>query len=126
MIFYHSLIRTHHITSRKKVATLKAAAKRLGVVALLRSGGVPGLMYVHGRSFESVQSWVDTVHDLRYKDYQLVAPVATMPESAEVGARADGLGTLKEVEAVRDIAAVMEKKGLLDWWRKAMGYVDSS
>ena len=58
---YHALIRTHHITSRKKVSTLKAAAERSEVFALLRSGGIPGLMYVEG-SHDGVDAWVGTVH----------------------------------------------------------------
>lgn len=58
---YHALIRTHHITSRKKVATLKAAAKRHGCFALLRSGGSPGIMYVRGDEV-SVKKWVDIAH----------------------------------------------------------------
>lgn len=58
---YHALIRTHHITSRKKVATLKAAAKNHGCYALLRSGGTPGIMYVRGEE-GGVKEWVETVH----------------------------------------------------------------
>jgi hypothetical protein len=123
MKLYHAFIRTHHITSRKKVAILKAAVKHLEVSALLRSGGVPGLMYVHGPSLESVQSWVSIVHDLRYKDYQLAAAPAELPTSAMNSAGEDEFGSLKEVDTVRDMAAIMEAKGLLEWWRKAMGYV---
>ena len=57
---YHALVRTHHITSRKKVAKLKQAADALGVYVLLRSGGSPGLMYVEGRE-EGVKEWVSVV-----------------------------------------------------------------
>lgn len=59
---YHALIKTHHITSRKKVSTLKAAAEQHDVSALLRSGGVPGIMYVEGREKEGVEAWVGVVH----------------------------------------------------------------
>lgn len=58
---YHALIRTHHITSRKKVAALNAAAKKHGCATLLRSGGIPGIMYVRGDE-GSVREWVDFVH----------------------------------------------------------------
>ncbi len=61
-IMHHALIRTHHITSRKKVATLKAAAKKLGCSALLRSGGTPGIMYVRAEEEEAVRDWVGVVH----------------------------------------------------------------
>ena len=57
---YHALIRTHHITSRKKVAKLKQAADALGVYVLLRSGGSPGVMYVEGKE-DGVKEWVGVV-----------------------------------------------------------------
>lgn len=117
---YHALIRTHHITSRKKVASLKAAAKKLNCYALLRSGGVPGLMYVESGDVKNTQSWVDTVHGLRYKDYQLVAAASAAPKEA-LPAMENGF--LQEVATVKDFAAAMESKGLLKWWRTAMGYV---
>jgi hypothetical protein len=122
MAFYHAFIRTHHITSRQKVALLKAAAKKHDVTALLRSGGVPGLMYVHGRSLDSVQCWVDVVHGLRYKDHHLVVPASKVPEGCLGNVGDDTVGIVEEVEAVRDMAAVMEKRGLLGWWKKAMRF----
>ncbi|KAK5943690.1 hypothetical protein PMZ80_004698 [Knufia obscura] len=117
---YHALIRTHHITSRKKVATLKAATKKFNCYALLRSGGAPGLMYVESGIEKDTQSWVNTVHGLRYKDYQLIAHVngaarEVVPATEE--------GVLEEVATVKEFAAAMEGKGLLKWWRTAMGYV---
>jgi hypothetical protein len=122
MAFYHAFIRTHHITSRKKVALLKAAARKHDVSALLRSGGVPGLMYVHGRSLDSIQCWVDVVHGLRYKDHHLVVPASKVPEGCLGNVGDDTVGIVEEVEAVRDMAAVMEKRGLLGWWKKAMRF----
>ena len=120
--YFHAFIRTHHITSRKKVAVLKAAAKKLEVTALLRSGGVPGLMYVNGRTLDDVRRWVDTVHDLRYKDYQLVAPPEAWEDNSSQNAGENASGSLEEVESVRAMASTMENRGLLDWWRRAMGY----
>ena len=58
---WNALIRTHHITSRKKVAKLKQAADAIQVFALLRSGGSPGIMYVEGDE-KGVKQWVDSVH----------------------------------------------------------------
>ena len=57
---FRALIKTHHITSRKKVARLKQAATSEEVYALLRSGGSPGIMYVEG-SRRSVEKWVAVV-----------------------------------------------------------------
>jgi hypothetical protein len=58
---FNALIRTHHITSRKKVTKLKQAADATQVFALLRSGSSPGIMYVEGAE-NSVRQWVDSVH----------------------------------------------------------------
>lgn len=57
---YNALIKTHHITSRKKVAKLKKEAHRHARYVLLRSGGSPGLMYVEGEE-AGVRAWVDCV-----------------------------------------------------------------
>jgi hypothetical protein len=115
---YHALIRTHHITSRRKVAALKAAAKRLQCYALLRSGGVPGVMYVQGAEASVVRAWVDTVHDLRYKDYQLAAAPSVMPRPLWLGAQ----GVLEELESVKELGQRFDEAELKDWWRKAMGF----
>ncbi len=60
MTLFHALIRTHHITSRKKVAHLRKAAAKYDCYALLRSGGCPGIMYCKGTE-EAVSEWVGTV-----------------------------------------------------------------
>jgi len=58
---FNALIRTHHITSRKKVTKLRQAADATQVFALLRSGSSPGIMYVEGAE-SGVRQWVDSVH----------------------------------------------------------------
>lgn len=118
---FHALIRTHHITSRKKIAALKAAAKQKQCFVLLRTGGIPGLMYVRGTDQSSTQQWVDTVHKLRYKDYQLISPVystTTMIESKD-------LCKLEEVSTVKEFAARIEQHGITNWWRTAMGFKEA-
>lgn len=119
---YIALIRTHHITSRKKVATLKAAAKKLGCYALLRSGGVPGVMFVQGEERLPVQKWVDAVHELRYKDYQLAASVVDAKTSSDQIQPVGDHGLLEEVATVKEMGARMDDAGLTKWWRKAMGF----
>jgi hypothetical protein len=80
-------------------------------------------MYVQGTDRAAVQRWVDTVHDLRYKDYRLVAPVRPVPESQEkLQEHGIRMGSLDEVDTVKGMAAVMEANGLLKWWRTAMGF----
>lgn len=134
---WHALIRTHHITSRKKVAKLRTAASHHNVYALLRSGGCPGIMYCEG-SEPGVRDWVATVQRLRYKDYQLaIKPtekkVADSQKPSSAGSRVrkkedlkavdDRYGKLDEIESVKEYGNVMEEMGLWNWWRKGMGYV---
>lgn len=77
-------------------------------------------MYVEAGVEKDVQSWINTVHGLRYKDYQLIASASAAAEKV-VPAKESGL--LDEVNTVKDFAAEMERKGTLRWWRIAMGYV---
>lgn len=80
-------------------------------------------MYVQGRDRSQVQKWVDTVHDLRYKDYHLVAPVATVPNPEDIKqTAAASFGGLEEVHTVKEMGAQMELRGLQKWWRLAMGF----
>jgi hypothetical protein len=128
---YNALIRTHHITSRKKVSALKRAADAYNCFALLRYGGSPGIMYVEAKEKEAVESWVNTVRNLRYKDFQLVsrpacAEVEGMAREKESGkSYKDGelKAGLEEVESVKEFGNVMEQKGVWQWWRRGMGYV---
>ncbi|KAK1833301.1 hypothetical protein QBC39DRAFT_279351 [Podospora conica] len=116
MALFHALIRTHHITSRKKVAHLRKAADKYACYALLRSGGCPGIMYCKGDE-QGVREWVSTVQRLRYKDFQLVAkPSPLSPEATP-----DPTG-LYEVEAVKEFGDAMEKRGISHWWASAMGF----
>lgn len=119
---YHALIRTHHITSRKKVAALRAAAKKLNCHALLRSGGIPGVMYVESDDLDGTTGWVDVVHQKRYKAFQLVSPPSFAPTHVQSFSTR---GVLREVDSVKEFAAEMESKGLLDWWREKMGFTGS-
>ncbi|KAJ5260517.1 hypothetical protein N7478_012122 [Penicillium angulare] len=119
---FHALIRTHHITSRKKVAALKRAADTHQCFVLLRSGGCPGIMYVEGRDQTNVESWVTVVRKLRYKDYQLV----TRPGAIEAEGDAEPLPSLidglSEVDSVKEFGELMSKRKVWNWWRKGMGY----
>ncbi|KAL2019634.1 hypothetical protein VTK56DRAFT_9449 [Thermocarpiscus australiensis] len=118
MALFHALIRTHHITSRKKIAQLRKAANKHECYALLRSGGYPGIMYCKG-SEQGVREWVAAVQQLRYKDFQL----AVRPEliGSEV-AQSEEQPRLVEVPSVNDFAAAMKERGLSAWWERAMGF----
>ncbi|KAK3378483.1 hypothetical protein B0H63DRAFT_480006 [Podospora didyma] len=116
MPFFHTLIRTHHITSRKKVAHLRKAADQLSCYALLRTGGSPGLMYCKG-SEEAVREWVSTVQRLRYMDFRLLQrPVVIETMTTQP----DEKSGLVEVETVKEFAAAMEQRKLTSWWKTAM------
>ncbi|KAL1304181.1 hypothetical protein AAFC00_000605 [Neodothiora populina] len=130
MSLYNALIRTHHITSRKKVTKLKQAADACDVFALIRSGGCPGIMYVEGRE-DGVRRWVGVVHNLRYKDYQLATrPAALVSETSS--SQPSSIGTdkqlaqqqrgLHETDSVKDFAARMHARGVYAWWRRGMGF----
>jgi len=79
-------------------------------------------MYVESDSKEGTTDWVDTVHDLRYKDYQLIAP--PLPAAPTVVPFRER-GILRELDTVKGFAVEMESKGLLQWWRIAMDYEHS-
>ncbi|KAF2745971.1 hypothetical protein M011DRAFT_478733 [Sporormia fimetaria CBS 119925] len=122
MSLYNALIRTHHITSQKKIAALRTAAAHHNVYALLRRGGCPGIMYCEG-SETGVKDWVATVQRLRYKDYQLAVKPAALV-TLEEKEREDPLyGRLEELDSVKEYGAKMGELGLWGWWRKGMGYV---
>ncbi|KAJ5951495.1 uncharacterized protein N7479_009908 [Penicillium vulpinum] len=134
---YNALIRTHHITSRKKVTALKRAADTHQCAVLLRSGGCPGIMYVEGGK-ERVESWVDVVRRLRYKDFQLATRPGIVEEEDGSGKQGTGNGNgngekkngkeldlavgLDEVDSVKEFGSIMERRGVWNWWRRGMGY----
>jgi hypothetical protein len=116
---YIALIRTHHITSRKKVQKLRKSAHLLDLEhVLLRSGGSPGIMYAQGTDASAVDGWVTAVQALRYKDYQCVSKASEETLKEVPGP----LSTFKEVPTVPEFGEEMEKRGLGAWWKKGMGY----
>lgn len=121
-MLYNALIRTHHITSRKKVAALKRAADLHQCFVLLRYGGCPGIMYVEGQDQARVESWVGEVRKLRYKDLQLVTRPGLLEHEGTDQSVNEVEAGLSEVESVREFGSCMEKRGVWMWWRKGMGY----
>ncbi|KAF2436804.1 hypothetical protein EJ08DRAFT_577382 [Tothia fuscella] len=115
---FNALVRTHHITSRKKVAHLKRAANTHSCYVLLRSGGCPGIMYCEGDEL-GVKQWIAFVQSLRYKDYQLAARPALV--QSKIVPDYD-YGKIFEVATVKEFSARMSERGVLEWWRSGMGY----
>ncbi|KAJ5162494.1 hypothetical protein N7492_007886 [Penicillium capsulatum] len=118
---FNALIRTHHITSRKKIAALKRAADMHDCFVLLRSGGCPGIMYVEARDKPRVDAWVAEVRRLRYKDFQLTTRPGELSPETEIKPCNHG-GGLSEVESVKEFGGFMAQRGLTSWWRRGMGY----
>lgn len=67
---YNALIQTHHITSRRKVTRLRAAADNYARYVVIRYGGSPGLMYVEGDE-EGVLAWVNAVKVCQIRPFRL-------------------------------------------------------
>ena len=115
-----TLIRTHHITSRKKLQRVKKAAEQCAVpFVLVRSGGSPGLMYAEGPDEVGVADWVSAVQGLRYKDFQCPRKPSCHPVKIEEERRDSGF---KEVTSINEFGATMNRKGLSTWWKIGMGY----
>lgn len=119
---FNTLIRTHHITSRKKLGRVRKAALQLNIdFLLIRSGGSPGIMYAEtlSASPDSLAEWVSTVQSFRYKDFRC----AHKPAVSESGGGSGLLRTgVVEVGDVKVFAGEMERRGLEGWWRRGMGY----
>ncbi|KAI2468406.1 hypothetical protein F4781DRAFT_432383 [Annulohypoxylon bovei var. microspora] len=111
---FTALIRTHHITSRKKLARVKKAAALCDLQVLVRSGGSPGIMYAEGPDETAVGSWVSGVQALRYKDFQCVQKPAA--HLVQVASRIDDVG-FEEVTSVAEFGERMEQRGLGGWWK---------
>lgn len=116
---FAALIRTHHVTSRKKLQRVKKAAANFDLpFVLVRYGGSPGLMYGESPDPASLASWVSAVKDLRYKDFQCVCK----PEEKDVDdvPSLDARGPFNEIESVSSFGRVMEQKGLGEWFKTGL------
>lgn len=114
---FATLIRTHHVTSRKKLQRVKKAAAHFDVpFVLVRYGGSPGLMYGESQDVGSLTSWVSAVKDLRYKDFQCV----WKPDAKEVGEAPSASGPFQETETVLEFGQIMDQKGLGDWFKTGL------
>ncbi|CAG8977964.1 hypothetical protein HYALB_00001845 [Hymenoscyphus albidus] len=115
------LIKTHHMTSRKKISALTKAAGKYNVSVLLKVGSPPGIMFQVKGDGES-GFWLIRPQRLRYKDMQLLER-EEIPESALVrlGIRE---GDVLEIEEIKEFGRLLERdSGLFGWWRRGMGFM---
>lgn len=116
-----TLIRTHHVTSRKKLQRVKKAAAHFDIpFVLVRYGGSPGLMYAESTEGPNLGSWVSAVKDLRYKDFQCVYKPEMRALNLDDPAAATTpvpAGAFNETESVSSFGQVMEHKGLGEWFK---------
>jgi hypothetical protein len=58
MAIHRILIKTHHMTSRSKIASITRATKRLSCSVVLKTGSPPGVMIAEG---EGALEWMEIV-----------------------------------------------------------------
>lgn len=124
MQVYRALIKTHHMTSRKKITTLTKSASHLNCSVLLKTGSCPGIMLCEASTLLSMQDWVEGVRKLRYKDYQLMKKEMVILAEKERALR--GIvdrGQVVEIDKLSDFGKILGDGELHAWWRRAMGYV---
>ncbi|CZS88894.1 uncharacterized protein RCO7_04568 [Rhynchosporium graminicola] len=112
------LIKTHHMTSRKKILALTKSAKRLSCAVLLKTGSPPGIMLAEG---ELAGDWLEVVRKLRYKDFRLMKKELVQKRGLDVE-----YGGVKELSSVKEFGAFLERGrervgdgdgDIFGWWR---------
>lgn len=61
-MLYRALIKTHHMTSRKKITAITKAAKKHNCAVYLKTGAhPPGIMIAESDGEEGVRDWIASV-----------------------------------------------------------------
>jgi hypothetical protein len=83
----------------------------------------------------AIQTYIHITHSnlsvhqgLHYKDYHLITPPTAMttnptkpnPPAQEPKPKSDW--SFEELDTVKEFAAQMDDRGVLEWWRKAMDF----
>ncbi|MDI1485021.1 MAG: hypothetical protein OHK93_000155 [Ramalina farinacea] len=123
-MLFRALIRTHHMTSRKKITAISKAAKKYECAVYLKTGAhPPGVMISECQveGMEGLAGWAAAVKRLRYKDYHHVRS-----EVVNDGQLSLPFGHVKEFETMKALAADLDECGVLEWWEEAMGFTRKS
>jgi len=135
MTLFNALIRTHHITSRKKLAKLRVAftaPEHTGLtLAVLHIGASPGMIYIEGRDREAINSWIAVVQGLQYKYFTIISKTDVAIDRCTVGVNIEkrleaapeslDMG-FREVNSISNFGKFMKARGLKEWWLQAMGW----
>lgn len=114
---FATLIRTHHVTSHKKLLYLKRASAQFEIpYVVVRYGGSPGLMYGESPDERALNSWIRAVQDLKFKDYQCVYK----PELKLVNDAPGPGGSYHKTNSVSEFGKIMERAGLGDWFKHGL------
>ena len=119
-VLYRALIKTHHMTSRKKIQSLTRAAKGYNCAVVIKTGRPPGVMLAESTNRNDIEAWVQTVRRLRYKDYSLMKM-----ESVGQGQLKVEMGHVQEFQELKDFGRYLEECSIWQWWREHMGFAKS-
>ncbi|KAL9630807.1 MAG: hypothetical protein Q9204_004535 [Flavoplaca sp. TL-2023a] len=118
IMLYRALIKTHHMTSRKKIQAITKSAKQHSCSVLLKTGKPPGVMIAEGTE-DALKQWVEGVKRLRYKDYRLLRL-----EAVTTGQLTTTPGNVTEFGAMKDLSAHLEECEVWEWWAEHMGFTN--
>lgn len=60
-MLHRALVKTHHMTSRKKISAINKLAKKWECAVYLKTGVPPGIMIAESEGEEGVGEWVASV-----------------------------------------------------------------
>lgn len=119
LMLYRALIKTHHMTSRKKIQRLCKATRAQQCSVVIKTGLPPGVMIAEGEEQGNVQEWIKVVKAMRYKFYDLLC-------FEEVGEHQGRLlvepGHVQEFTEMKHMDTFLESCKAKQWWATKMGF----
>ena len=76
-------------------------------------------MLAEGADETDVRAWQKIVKGLRYKDYQSMRAEEVRAGLSSVRG---GKPKSRRCDDMKEWTAILEKEGILGWWKEAMGY----
>ncbi|KAL8811110.1 MAG: hypothetical protein Q9223_000883 [Gallowayella weberi] len=121
LTLFRALIKTHHMTSRRKIKALTKSAKHNSVSVILKTGKPPGVMIAEAASEDAVKHWVKSVQRLRYKDYRLLR-LEAVTQGLKQAQLSRTPGNVQEISSMKDLSAYLSECEMLTWWTEHMGF----